>query len=310
MPSEPRCLDQSADGMSLAVLCAGGELMLLDAAARVTQKWQAHAASLSNNWWLNNGAVRFSPDSQNILTWGTDNFVRVWNVSTALLRYEPLAHEKRPVHLGFSPNGKLLATAAWDNNVRVWDLDTGRQIGAALTHPDWVNAAHFSPNGEQILTACRDFSARLWDWRKGRLACPPFRHGNEVHAVAFLPDGRRVLTTAFDQTARLWETTTGKPLTPPLKLPGGGLSVQVTREGRSAVIGGMLGDKIALLRLDAWLKPDECSVNELCLWAELLSGKRVEQGGDVTNLTESEWLDRWRDFRQRHPGHTALPAVR
>jgi hypothetical protein len=32
-----------------------------------------------------------------------------------------------------------------------------------------------------------------------------------------------------------------------------------------------------------------------------VSGQRVEAGGGVTNLTAEEWLQRWRDFRQRHP---------
>jgi hypothetical protein len=52
--------------------------------------------------------------------------------------------------------------------------------------------------------------------------------------------------------------------------------------------------------LEDWLAPDAVEPDDLCLWGEVLSGQRVEDGGRVTNLTADEWIRRWRDFRTRH----------
>ena len=50
---------------------------------------------------------------------------------------------------------------------------------------------------------------------------------------------------------------------------------------------------------------------DLLLRAELLSNSRVE-GSTIVNLARTEWLDRWRAYRQQHPefhplGEPAIP---
>jgi hypothetical protein len=199
----------------------------------------------------------------------------------------------------FSPNGWLVATAGNDDRVCVWDLATGEKL-AALIHPDWVHTAHFSRDGRHLLTAGRDGMARLWDWRAGRLVCPAFEHEHEVHAVAFTPDGRHALSASFDGVLKIWEWRTGKPVCPPLALGGAGLSLAVTPDGRRVACGGFMTD-LPVFHLDDWLAPPTLATDDLCLWGEIVSAQRIENGG-VTNLTAEEWHQRWRDFRARHPG--------
>src|SRR5262249_44426702 len=50
---------------------------------------------------------------------------------------------------------------------------------------------------------------------------------------------------------------------------------------------------------------NELDADDLCRWGELLSGQRVQDAG-VINLTPAEWLDRWQDFRRRHPDFAPL----
>jgi WD40 repeat protein len=276
------------------------------ATGKALPPWQVHPPHLDINKYFNNGAVRFSLDSRRLLTFGTDtNSVRVWDAVTGRLCHE-LKHEDRACYdVRFSPDGRLVATAALDNRVRVWQLVTGERL-ADLVHPDWAFTAPFSPDGRYLLTACRDHMARLWDWRAGRLVCPPFEHEHEANAVAFTPDGRHVLSAGKDKALRIWEWRTGKPVCPPLALGGAGLSLAVTPDGRWVACGGQM-NALPVFHLADWLTPATLEPDDLCVWGEIVSGQRVEDGGGVTNLTAEEWLQRWRDFRGRHPERVTGP---
>jgi WD40 repeat protein len=306
LPSEPRQVDYSPDGRQLAVLGAKGELVVLDpAAGKTLRQWPAHPPYLYNIHYTNNGAVRFSPDSRSLLTFGTDtNSVRVWDAASGQLRHE-LKHQGKCHDVQFSPDGRLVATTAFDNRVCVWELATGAQL-ASLEHPDWTYTAPFSPDGRHLLTACRDNMARLWDWRTGRLVCPAFTHEHEVHAVAFTPDGRHVLSASDDGVLKIWEWRTGKPVCPPLALGGAGLTLAVTPDGRRAVVSGFLKE-LPVFHLEDWLAPAALEADGLCLWGEIVSGQRIEDGGGVINLTAEEWLQRWQASRRRPPGKGAGP---
>jgi eukaryotic-like serine/threonine-protein kinase len=183
---------------------------------------------------------------------------------------------------------------------------TGEQL-ACLEHPDWTYTALFSPNGEHLLTACRDHMARLWDWRTGRLVCPPFEHEHEVHAVAFTPDGGHVLSASDDGALKIWEWRTGKPVCPPLALGGAGLILAMTPDGSRVACGGFMKE-LPVFHLADWLAPSPLGQDDLRLWGEIVAGQRIEDGGGVTNLTAEEWLQRWHEFRKRHPGSLAGPS--
>src|SRR5262249_1302840 len=144
---------------------ARGELVVIDpATGKALRQWQAHPADLAGYDYINNGAVRFSPDNRSLLTFGTNiNSVRVWDAVTGQFRHE-LKHAGKCPDVQSPPDGRLVAPAGWDNRVCVWEMATGRRL-ACLAHPDWTHTALFSPNGKHLLTACRDNMARLWDWR-------------------------------------------------------------------------------------------------------------------------------------------------
>jgi hypothetical protein len=72
-------------------------------------------------------------------------------------------------------------------------------------------------------------------------------------------------------------------------------------------VGGFLKD-LPVFHLDDWLAPSPLGPDDLCLWGEIISGQRIEDGGGVTNLTADEWPQRWRDFRRRRPGYGTFGA--
>src|SRR5262249_23838917 len=152
--SEPRCLDYSLVGQTLAVICADGRLVLVDPGnGRGQRQWQARPPDYTHRWWINHGAVRISPDGQRVLTFGTEKVVRVFDVATGHRRCE-LPHQGNCRGLHFSPDGRRVATASRDKTVRVWELATGRPLGEPLRHPHSVFTAPFSPDGKYVLTGC------------------------------------------------------------------------------------------------------------------------------------------------------------
>ena len=117
-------------------------------------------------------------------------------------------------------------------------------------------------------------------------------------AATFTPDGRWVLSASADGTARPWDWQTGKPVTPsllPIEGDPAAISILVTPDGKHAVVGGFQAALI-VLDLGALGRTDD-DPNALCLWAELLAGQRLHEGGGTVNLSAAEWLQRWRDFR-------------
>jgi WD40 repeat protein/tetratricopeptide (TPR) repeat protein len=309
-PSEPRSLDYSPDGKRLAMFCASGQVLLVNPLlGQILTKWQADASWGVGNDVRNNGLLRFSPDGQSVLTFDTNSVVRVWEASTGKERYAALKHAGRCTDAQFAADGRLLATASEDRSVHIWDVATGQPLADPLAHPNGVTAAVFSRDGTQVLTGCKDGMARLWDWRAGRLVCPALEHESRILSVAFHPNGRWVLTASDEGVFRVWDGRTGKPVTPPLSTGGedcSGISLAVTPDGNYVVVGGSVVSGTSWTALQVFYLGDlsdaASDLDDLCTWGELLSGRRVHDGSGVTNLTAEEWLTRWREYRQRHPG--------
>ena len=308
LPSDPRSLSYRRDGRRLAVLCGGGELLILEAdAGREIRRWAAHDAEPAHHW-VNNGEVAFSPDGRSVLTWGMGNDARVWDADSGRPRYPALPHRDKCHDLQFSPDGRHMALASYDGSVRVRNLATGTIDSELPVHPDLVYSASFSPDGRLLVTACRDRTIRVWDWREGRLVCPPFEHAKDALAATFTPDGRWVLSASVDGTARVWDWRTGKPVTPPLTIGDEPESLAVTPDGTHAVVGGAV-PRLAVLDLGELARID-VDPDALCLRAELLAGQRLHEGGGTVNLSADEWLDRWRAFRGQPAADTTVPHVK
>jgi WD40 repeat protein len=304
--SEPRSLSFDDEGRQLAVVCSSGDVLIVNTATGATVKaFRVGQDYKSMFHILNNGAVRFGPRSQTILVWGGDpearDAVHVLDAQSGKLRYPPLSHDNKVFDVRFSSDGRYLATACLDASVCVWDFSTGRPAANPLQHPDWVFNARFNSDASLIVTPCRDGAARLWNWRTGALACRPFEHPEEVMDADFTPDGRWILTTSRDNTFRAWEWHTGNPVTPPVTRDGAGWRLAVTPDGKYVAVagGGSSLDIFALHKLRT-LEQQAQNLDAIVTWCEVLSGRRIHQGGSAI-LTAEEWLERWRSSCKGNP---------
>jgi WD40 repeat protein len=295
-PSEPIGVDFRPDGAQAAVVCAGGQVLLIEPAAGRVVRQMDHGATATFRL-LTRRRVRYSPDGTSLATWGLGDHACVWDSATGALRFRAdLGSLGRD--LIFSRDGRVVFVGSSDR-ASAWRVADGRPAAAPLMHPDWVFALALSPDGDALLTACRDRMARLWDWRAGRLRCPPFEHHEEVLGVAFAPDGSWLLTAARDGGVLSWDARTGRVLGPPLSLPAQVNQVEIAPDGREAVAVGTFGG-VLRIRLDEYLGAREPArgVSAQRTWAELLAGQAVHAGGGVVNLTSREWLERWDEQRR------------
>lgn len=311
LESQPRSIKYRPGGKEIGVLCADGQIVVVNAAAiSVRAQWSNQVAYPKDVDYIWNGALEFSPDGESLITYQTDRAVRVWNVGSGSLRFRIDQHFDRCLRVAVSLDGTRMATASRDNTARVWDFGTGQPLSSGLIHPDKVHSVNFHPLGELLVTACRDGQVRVWEWRTGHLACPPIPHEHEVHAAAFAPDGRFVITASEDKTARVWEFTAGKPLSPPAVLHGPALNLEITPDGRRLVVGGFVGGRLDLVPLDALFDADALDIHDRRLFAELSAGRGLDSTGGLATLTGKEWLDKWEDFQSRRPANWEESLIR
>jgi WD40 repeat protein len=235
-------------------------------------------------------AMAFSPDSRRILV-GTGDFhdgsgggASLWEIATGKLAFAPVEQAGAVFTVQFSPDGKRFLTAASDGTLegrdaRVWDAATGAPVTAPLHHQEGVSHAEFSPNGTRVLTASGG-TARVWDAATGAPVSPLLKHDAQVAYATFSPDGRRVLTASSDGTARVWDAATGELLAPPLRHHG------PVHHGAFSPDGGRAATASEDGTVKIWELPKTAlPVDELKLWAELVSGRQVDSTAGFEALT-------------------------
>ncbi len=302
--AEPRALEYSPDGRTLAVIAEDGSVCLLTADTwQIAGKWQACPPTGISGFIHAPPCLRFSADGSSVAVWSVDSAVRVWDVANRQLRFTPPEHDGGVADIDFSPDDSKIVSASGDMTARVWELATGRLAAPPLQHSAGVCVARFSPDGQHVATGCSDGQVQIWNWQDGRTVSPPLKHDGIVVGIAWTPDGRWVLSIGEDKRARIRDWRTGTQVAPDLFTGGSPCEIRISRHGRIAAIGASSG--IVLWRLNALGSSEDINSSDLCSLAEIIAGKRIHEGGGVLNLTADQWLERWKGFRQSHPTYFA-----
>jgi WD40 repeat protein len=155
-------------------------------------------------------AIAFSPDGRTLGSGGTDQNVKLWDVSTGECFKTVTGHLGRVRSVAFSPQGKILASGGDDQTVRLWNPHTGECYKILRGHTGQVLSVVFSPKGKIIASASSDTTVKLWNLRTGECLKTLRGHTNSVWSVAFSPDGQTLVSGSDDQTVRIWDVSDGK----------------------------------------------------------------------------------------------------
>ena len=124
-------------------------------------------------------------------------------------------------------------------------------------------------------------------------------------AAKFLRDDEVIITTGFgNPSTRFWGPE-GWPLSPMLQLRQDGIRIVEANSGHvfiseKTTMNQTAPSRIHVFDLEEWLQPAKLDNDDLCLFGEVVSGRRVVNGG-VERLNTEQWLQRWRSFNERHP---------
>jgi hypothetical protein len=164
--------------------------------------------------------VAFSADGQRLASVGTDNTVRVWDVSqgggevtTPLLTIKA-AYVLMAV--AFSPDGRRLASAGSGLTVDVWDVATawGELATPAMSlkgHTGFVPSVCWSPDGRRLFSGGQDKLVKVWETATGQELLSLQGHAGIVWRVALSKDGRRLASASQDGTVNVWEADLPTP---------------------------------------------------------------------------------------------------
>jgi WD40 repeat protein len=157
----------------------------------------------------------FAADSKTLLSWGSYNTVRLWDVPSGDERRRFPGGEGWWGQVALSPDGKTAAAGRGDDTVHLLDLATGREVRRFTTGGDRpVCGVAFSPDGRFLATSAGGNHALLWDVATGRHvrtlegAPAPATSG---HCLSFHAGGTLLAGT----DGHLWEVATGRQLWPP-----------------------------------------------------------------------------------------------
>ena len=150
-------------------------------------------------------ALAFAPRGALLASGGTDQTVRLWDLSTSRLQDTLTGHRANVFALSFSPDGNSLASGAADGNVRLWDIAPAKLRVALAANPSAVQTLAFAPDSRLLAIGRQNGTVQFCEVRAGRLE-EAFMVGNGgVTALAFSSDGRTLALGGADATVRLWD---------------------------------------------------------------------------------------------------------
>lgn len=207
------CVAFSHDGRTFAA-CGGGTggqiLVLNTRTGRLEHSWTHHADERVMT-------VAFSRDDRLLLSTGSDQAARVWDLTRGQCVAILAGHDAWVWCGGFAVDGKSVATGDGKGSTKLWDIPPrGMETRLERSSPSCLAMA-YSSDGRSLYTATSPGHLEKWDPATGAFRGHlPFRPAKAPVGAAFSAGASRVATVDGDGTL-----TVGSPLkeAPDLTLP-------------------------------------------------------------------------------------------
>jgi WD40 repeat protein len=112
-------------------------------------------------------AAAFTADCKTLATAGSNNDIKLWEVSTGKEKSE-LPGSTSVFQLAFSPDGKTLAAGCEDGSIKLWNVTTGKELAKLDGHKGNVWSLAFSRDGKTLASGGEDGTVKIWDMVSGK----------------------------------------------------------------------------------------------------------------------------------------------
>lgn len=112
--------------------------------------------------------VKFSPDGTQLASGGSDNAIRIFDVTSGKEVRKIEQHSDWVMAVAWSPDGKRLASASRDKTARAYDATNGEMLSAYMSHLEPVFGVVFADGTNNIASVGRDQKLHLWKADDGK----------------------------------------------------------------------------------------------------------------------------------------------
>lgn len=224
--------------------------------------WNLETASVV--WSIDAGvpstSLTFDPNATLLVSAGTDNLARIWDMRTRLLDSEIQGPISPLTRHSFTPDGEQLVIPRGDSATLIFQravfiggqriMGKGWGVSATLKGTEGnAHIAYFSDN-KQVVTVGRDHSIGVWtislDSPEGKTydVLKLRAHINDIAGIVQDSTGRRMISFGGDTAVRLWQIRENGRYQVrewPLTIKGGVSCLRFSPDKKLAVIGGSDG---------------------------------------------------------------------
>jgi len=149
-------------------------------------------------------AVRFTPDSRELLTGGFSGQARVWSTTDWSRAGELVGHTESVNAFALDAAGARAVSVSSDRSIRLWDVAARRELGVLGTSKGTGMAVDIVPDAAVAATGGFDGLVRFHalDGTAGR---GDVTVGGRILSIAFSPDGRRLAVASTGVGLRIIE---------------------------------------------------------------------------------------------------------
>lgn len=187
--------------------------------------------------------LRFTRDSQILISGGMDNACKLWSVPGWNLLKSIAAHTNSVNGIDLSPGEDILATCSSDKSVRLWSFPELELLQSLQDRKKVVANVRISPNGEYVCAASYGGRVAVWSLAGEPLAV--FQAGERnMASLAISPDSSTLAVAGLGDEITLWELPSGNPIS---RLRGHEVAImylEFIQDGRYLVSLGQEGDII------------------------------------------------------------------
>ncbi|MDD2856846.1 MAG: hypothetical protein PHU01_15105 [Desulfuromonadaceae bacterium] len=196
----------SKDGRYVATGDKEGFVVVWNRTARtVVSSFKAHSGEAM--------FIFFIPESNELVTAGSDGAVRLWDPTSTS---EPLATLLEPsddsvTALTGSVNGEYIYAALDNMTVKGWTVSSRSLRSTQHFNDRQINSIALSPDGDFMAIAEENESILMWSVRESKVAWEAQLDKSAIQ-LFFSSDGKQLFSSGGDRWIRKWDSASGRLL--------------------------------------------------------------------------------------------------